>query len=213
MSHYLDLDRWNRKEHYLFFKDFELPFFNICADVEITRLLAHTKQWGQSSFLATLFLSLKAANAVENFRYRLRGDRVLVHDLIHGGSTVLNADETFSFCYFDFGPDFTAFAEAAAEVMERHKTGHVGLDPADDRDDLIHYSVIPWVSFTSFQHARRPCGGDSVPKIVFGKYRRQGKRVFLPVSVEVHHALADGLHTGRFFEGFQTLLNDPANMG
>jgi chloramphenicol O-acetyltransferase len=29
----------------------------------------------------------------------------------------------------------------------------------------------------------------------------------MPVSVEVHHALMDGLHVSRFFDRFQTGLN------
>jgi chloramphenicol O-acetyltransferase type A len=32
----------------------------------------------------------------------------------------------------------------------------------------------------------------------------------MPVSVEVHHALVDGIHVGRFLERFQTLLRQPA---
>ena len=30
----------------------------------------------------------------------------------------------------------------------------------------------------------------------------------MPVSIEVHHALADGLHVGRYLERFQELLDD-----
>ena len=74
-------------------------------------------------------------------------------------------------------------------------------------DDVIWYSVLPWTSFTSFAHARRCPSRESVPRIVFGKrYEEQG-RLHMPVSVEVHHALADGLHVGRFFEGFQRRLD------
>ena len=29
----------------------------------------------------------------------------------------------------------------------------------------------------------------------------------MPVSVEVHHALVDGLHVARFYEGFQRRLD------
>jgi chloramphenicol O-acetyltransferase type A len=67
--------------------------------------------------------------------------------------------------------------------------------------------VIPWVAFTSFAHARRHGTEDSVPKIVFGKRHERGGRHRMPVSVEVHHALVDGLHVGRFFEGFQERLD------
>jgi chloramphenicol O-acetyltransferase type A len=31
----------------------------------------------------------------------------------------------------------------------------------------------------------------------------------MPVSIHVHHALADGLHVAQFVELFQTLLDSP----
>jgi len=31
----------------------------------------------------------------------------------------------------------------------------------------------------------------------------------MPVSVEVHHSLMDGIHVGKFFELFQVYLNSP----
>jgi len=42
-----------------------------------------------------------------------------VHELIDGGSTVLNEDETFSFSYFDYDPNFKKFEEKATKELER----------------------------------------------------------------------------------------------
>jgi len=210
MPRYLDLDSWNRRQHFDLYKDYEKPFFNICAAVDVTALreLCRRPQ-GPSFFLASLHLSMKAANEVEPFRYRLRGDRVLIHDVIHGGSTVLRDDDTFGFGYFDYDQDFERFHRRAAEVLERVRSGPKDLEPNSGQDDLIYYSVIPWISFTSFSHARHFRRDDSIPRIVFGKYYREGERWRMPVSVEVHHALADGLHVGRFFELYQGDLDKP----
>ena len=69
--------------------------------------------------------------------------------------------------------------------------------------------MITWISFTSFAHARKPRKEDSVPKIVFGKYTEQNDLIKMPVSVEVHHSLMDGIHVGKFFEFFQVYLHSP----
>jgi chloramphenicol O-acetyltransferase type A len=69
--------------------------------------------------------------------------------------------------------------------------------------------VLPWVSFTSFAHARDFARKDSIPKIAFGKFAKENDRVFLPISVEVHHALMDGLHVGRFLSRFEEMLDKP----
>jgi chloramphenicol O-acetyltransferase type A len=124
---------------------------------------------------------------------------VLVHEVIHGSGTILRPDGTFGFAYFEFDPRFGRFHERAEREVERVRAS-TALEPVAERDDLIHYSVIPWVAFTSFAHARHLAAGDSVPKIVFGKVYPDGGGERMPVSVEVHHALADGLDAGRFFE-------------
>ena len=209
----LDLAGWKRRQHFEFFRRYEKPWFNISADVDVSALVERcAAPDGPSFFLASLWLSLVAANGVEELRYRLRGDEVFVHPVIHGGSTVLMPDETFAFAYFDFDPSFAAFAEAGAAELQRVRSGPGGLRPRPERDDLIHYSVIPWVSFSSFSHARTLESDLSVPKIVFGRHRPVGGRRLLPVSVEVHHALVDGLHVGRFYERFEELAREPGRL-
>lgn len=210
MARRLDLESWPRRRHFEFFKDYQQPFFNLCAEVDVSRLhVASRAEGGPSFFLASLYLSLRAANEIEPFRYRIRGDTVVVHEPIHGGSTVLRRDQTFGFAYFDYRPAFAAFAARAADVLEAAGAMSGRLEPRPERDDLIHYSVIPWVRFTSFAHARRLPVADSIPKIVFGRHVQEAGARRMPVSVEVHHALMDGLHVGQFLDRFQSYLDDP----
>lgn len=203
----LDLDSWPRRRHFEFFKGFEQPFFNLCAEVDVTAVReAGRRSGGPSFFVATLWASLVAANEVEELRYRIRGDRVVVHDRIHGGGTVLRPDETFGFGYFDFEDDFELFEQQTEASLAATREGD-DLDPAGERDDLIYYSVIPWISFTSFAHARSGFP-SSVPRLVFGRYQQRQDRWWMPVSVEVHHALVDGIHVGRFYQRMQEVLDD-----
>lgn len=204
----LDLESWPRRQHFEHFRRYDNPWFNLCADVDVTALHAWCRtEAGPSFFAASLWHSLAAANEIEEFRYRIRDGGVVVHPVIHGGSTILLPDETFRFAYYDYSPDMRVFVEHVGEVLGQVKAESGPLDPQDDRDDLIHYSIIPWVPFTSFSHARRWGTDDAVPKIVFGKHREVGERRLMPVSVEVHHALVDGLHVGRFYATFQRRLD------
>jgi chloramphenicol O-acetyltransferase type A len=207
----LDLATWNRREHYAFYRAYDNPYFNLCAPVDVTRLLERSRsEGGPTFFLASLWASLAAVNEIEELRYRIRGDHVVVHERVHGGSTVLVPDGTFRFGYFDYDPDFWAFVGGAASVLERVRAEMGPLEARPERDDMIHYSIIPWVAFTSFSHARRWGTDDSVPKVVFGRHHRVEDADQMPVSIEVHHALVDGLHVGRFFERFQHHLDELA---
>lgn len=210
MPEYLDTETWNRRRQFEFFKGFDNPFFNICADVDVAPLLGLTRAARKISFfIAYHFLSMKAVNEVEPFRYRLRGDRVLIHQRIHAGTTLLLDDETFTFVYFDYEDDFELFHARARATVESARAGASRLDEREGQDDLIHHSVIPWVKFNSISHARNWGRLDSIPKIAFGKYRVEGERIMMPVSVEVHHALVDGLHVGRYFEKLENYFSNP----
>lgn len=209
MPRYLDIETWNRRRLFEFFKDYDNPFFNICADVDVTPLLEFTRNHSLSFLIAYHFLSIRSANEIEAFRYRLRGDRVLVHDRIHAGTILLLPDESFTFVYFDYTEDFERFHDSASAAIENARIEVPGLYARADRDDLIYHSILPWVSFTGITHARDSKRQDSVPKISFGKYRAEGDLIRMPVAVEVHHALMDGLHVGRYFELFEGYLSNP----
>lgn len=211
MERYIDTETWSRRHLFRLFSEYDAPSFNICADVDATNLLDFTRARRLSFFVTYHYLSAKAANEIEPFRYRLRGGRVLVHERVDAGAVLLLADESFTFVYFDFTEDFNAFHEKSVAIVERARVEPPPLDAREERDDLIYHSVIPWVSFTSISHARDSRRQSGIPKISFGKYRDAGERVLMPVSVEVHHALMDGLHVGRYFERLQSYFEDPAS--
>jgi chloramphenicol O-acetyltransferase type A len=198
----LDLETWNRRNHFEVFRSYGDPFFNITAEIEVSALRRHVRERDCSFFAASYFLVLKIVNEIEEFRYRIRGNDVVVHDRIHGACTVLNEDRTFSFCFFDYLPRFEDFEKHCAQVFEFNRAKKL-LDPRFDRDDVIHSSVIPWVRFTSFEHAKRLGSDDSCPKIVLGKLTEEGGRFVMPISVSGHHALMDGIHAGFFFEKYE----------
>jgi len=208
----LDLSGWRRRDHFSFFKDYEQPFFNVCTEVDVSGLVEFAASERRSFFLGALYLSLRAANEIEEFRLRIRGDDVVVVPRVGGGSTILREDETFGFGYFEYDEGYLAFEKQGREILQSApKSG--SLDDQPHRDDLIYYSVLPWFSFTSFSHARRCPTIESNPRIVFGKRTsRLGGAWRMPVSVEVHHALVDGLHVARFLERFEALLREPATL-
>lgn len=209
MAEYLDVTTWPRRRLFEFFRGYDHPYFNVCTRLDVTRLLAHLRRRpGPGVSLAYHYFALRAANEVEPFRYRLRGGRVLVHEVVHGGTTVLLPDESFAFAYFRYAEDFGEFVGAARAAVEAVRAGGDVFRPQSG-DDMIHFTALPWVAFTSFAHARKSDPADSVPKVAFGKFAEEDGRVLLPISVEVHHALMDGLHVGRYLARLEEALAGP----
>ena len=134
----------------------------------------------------------------------------LFFDQIHAGSTFLKEDNTFGFVYLKYKSSFNDFYKEADATLLKMKEAEETFDAKADEDDMIHYSVIPWISFLSISHARKFKTNDSIPKIVLGKYYEKDEQLIMPVSVELHHSLADGLHVANYLNKLQEILDQPA---
>ncbi|MCH2023492.1 MAG: chloramphenicol acetyltransferase [Saprospiraceae bacterium] len=197
----IDIENWKRKDQYEFFKSFDLPFFNVTANVNVTSFLTYTKNNKLPFFYCTLFAILKACNEIPEFRYRINENQVFDYQKINAGITILKDDNTFIYGSIDFKSNLHEFVIHAKEMVAHQKLNKAFLP--HDTNDLIFVSAIPWVSFTGFVHARKTCESDSVPRFVIGKFFKEKDQLLLPISVEVHHALADGFHIGQFLEKIQ----------
>ncbi len=95
MKRKIDIETWDRKEHFQFFGSFEEPLYGITADVECTGAYQKAKEMGVSFFLLYLHCSLSAVNRVEAFRYRVEDGEPVVYHRIHAASTIGQYLQTF----------------------------------------------------------------------------------------------------------------------
>jgi chloramphenicol O-acetyltransferase type A len=208
MGRFLDLETWKRRQHYALFRAMPNPWFSICMDVDVTVQRERARRDGDSFFLGALFAAMRAANQTEAFRMRLRAEEVWVHDRVDASTTILMPDETFRFVQLPGHDRFADYQASSRREMDRVRAdGTLGAQPG--RDDLIYHSTLPWIRFTAFSN---PFGStdDAIPRLVFGKCFEAGGRWHMPIAVEVHHALVDGLDVARFAERFQAGLDEPS---
>jgi len=204
----IDMKTSPRHEHFDFYRTFDSPHFNICANVHITEFYAYIKGHGILFNISVVYILARTANAIPEFRYRIRGEEVVEHQVVHPSPTILGKGDVFGFGgleYKDSFPDFMAGALEKIESVKEHPR-IIGVDQG--RDDWLFMTAIPWVSFTSFMHPLRfPV--DSMPRIAWGKFFTEGDALKMPLSVQAHHALMDGLHVGRYFELAQEYFRQP----
>lgn len=208
----IDLSTWPRRKHFEMFRSVDYPHFNLCANVDISRFYPAVKAAGDISFtLATVYVLARVANSLPEFRWRIRGEEVVEHEVVHPSFTVLAEDDLFSFCTTPYHPDFRTFLAQAAAIMEQVKKNPT-LEDEPGADNLLFMTGIPWVSFTGLMHPIHMHPVDSVPRIAWGKFAKQGEALVMPLSVQGHHGLLDGLHAGRFFGQVQELLDRPESL-
>lgn len=205
---YIDLESWPRKETYRFYGSLDYPHFNVCADMDITLLHSYLRNKGLSIFTAVLFGVCKAANSILEFRLRIRGEEIVIHDVVHPSFTVLTEDNLFGFCETKYTGEIKDFFKYTEEAIAKTKSVP-SLDDEAGRDDYLFVSTLPWVRFTSISHPIHMHPADSIPRITWGKFTEENDQVIIPLSVQIHHGLADGYHVGRFFSLFQEWADQP----
>jgi chloramphenicol O-acetyltransferase type A len=204
----IPLEGWPRKEHYQFFQDFDYPYFSLCAEMDLSTILPLIKTKKISFTAAMMYLIARVSNDIPEFRQRVREDGPIEYLEVHPSATILSKDDLFTFCTVHYTPDFKIFIRQAEDEIALVKT-QPGLEEKIKDDSMLFMTSIPWVSFTSFQHPLKLNPADSVPRFAWGKFHQEGDKILMPLAVQGHHALMDGLHLGLFYMDFQELVYQP----
>ena len=203
----IDLASWKRAEHYQFFHNMDYPQYNICMNIDATNFMERIKIKGLPFYYAMIYGSMITLNEIEEMRYRIRKDQVVLHERIHPSFTEMSPDsDLFKIVTVNLENSMEAFIDVAKAKAES-QTEHFPLSDLGGRDDLVYITCIPWISFTHLSHTINLRKDDSVPRISWGKYFKEGDKVLLPFSVQVNHALVDGIHVGRYIEKLQEYMN------
>lgn len=204
----IDMGRDPRRAQYDYFRSLANPYAGVTVNVDITALLDWTKRTGSNFFLTVLYAVSRAANSVPELRRRIRGEQVVEYVWCPTSHTVALADGSYCYCTLTADmslADFLPYAKEAQEMAKKEPT----LDDGEEAESLLFISCVPWLSYTALTQPV-PSPADSNPRITWGKYFRQEGRTLLPLTLLVHHALADGLHIARFYEALDRELENIA---
>ncbi len=198
----VDLGSWERSAHYRLYSAGGFPYVGVTVHLDITAAHERCASAGVSFFAAFLYMSAQAMNALENFRYRVTGQgEVILCAQVDPSWTVLDKDSELF--YFARTASAGPFKEFALRVKEAAGQALAAKFLSNDRLDVFYTSALPWLNFSDFIQPLELSASDAVPRLAWGKYTRQGKRMSMPVSCTAHHGFVDGLHLGRLMERLQ----------
>ena len=191
----VDLATWPRAATYRWFRSFEQPHYAITCQMDASHLMQARAARGISPYRACLYAIGSGVDAVPELRTRFQGDEVTLHNSFEMSMTVPRADGSFGFAYVPFAPGFAVFDKAAAELIDAVRldgefTPHSGSGAA-----VVYLSCLPWLDFTGLDNAL-PNAEDCIPRIAWGKIVPEGPGHRMAMTIQVHHALVDGVHLG-----------------
>jgi chloramphenicol O-acetyltransferase type A len=206
----IDLNNWKRKKHFAYFYKMDYPHFNVCFTIDITNFISVIKKENLPFYYTLVYLSTMSANSIEEFRYRVRDGKIILHETVHPVITDMDDGcDLFKMIKVEMKDDVKSFITHASEQSKKQREYFIASDFIDiDHDDFIRYTSLPWISFTHVSHTININKNDSVPRIAWGKYFEENTKILLPYSVQVNHAFVDGIHIGKFREELEKNINN-----
>jgi chloramphenicol O-acetyltransferase type A len=114
------------------------PFFGIVTEVDCTNAYTKAKENNQSFFASYLHKSMIAINSVEEMKYRIVGDKVVVFEQVNAGATIGRDDGTFGFIFVNFFNDFEQFnLELQNEIEAVKNSTGLRLNNDNVKKDLL----------------------------------------------------------------------------
>jgi chloramphenicol O-acetyltransferase type A len=202
----LDINTWNRKQHYEHFKGLTDPYFAVTIPFNVTKAYQLSKDNNLSFFAKYLHDCMKAINKTKALKLRILEDNLVEFEVIHASATIMRDDHTFGFSFIDFNSDLNIFIKNIESEKKRINSSN-DLFPPKNGLDCIHCSAMPWLNFSGHKEPISTAF-DSVPKIAFSKANKVNNDFLMNVSISVNHALVDGYDVGLFSEKFQEFLNN-----
>lgn len=201
-------DNPHRIKHFEFFSKMNHPHFSVTIEIDINNFLSYVKDKNLKFTPAIVYAISTAVNKVKEFKWRIRGDEIVEHEVVHPSFTVNTAaSSVFSFCTVTYVNNINTFVEQA-EMKMAEMESDPSFEDEPGRDDYLFLSALPWFSFTGFQNAMQLHPSDSVPRIVWGKYYEQDNKIKMPLSIQVHHALVNGKEVSDFIQHLEGLLKN-----
>ncbi|MDP5241103.1 chloramphenicol acetyltransferase [Uliginosibacterium sp. 31-16] len=202
----IDLETWPRREHFNFFGRLDYPIYNVCFELDVTRLHAFAKRTGLSFTNTMLHVSTAAANRVDNLKYRIRGEKVVLHEVLHPSFTcMVEGSDLFKLVTVDFDADIARFDAQTKQAVQAQRE-YFPLDKLKGRDDFIFFSSLPWIAFTGLDHTVNLKRDDTIPRITWGKFQPRAGQLMLPYNIQVNHRVVDGFHLGLFRQALDEIM-------
>lgn len=207
----IDTKSWLRYEHFRHFFDESPCSISICDEIDVTSLRDACREEKISFYTAMLYAVASVVNSHEEFMLTavdLREsdhlmpavwERVdIVHNVFHEDS------KTYTGTFTLWNPDFLTFLRNCSEDIERSKNLRIMSIPCGN--NVFEASCVPWRHFSSIGIVTEPIWLS--PIVAWGGFREIGGKTFMPLSIQIHHAAADGYHLARFLNETEALAAD-----
>lgn len=205
----IDVSKWSRRECFEHQLNGVPCTFSITLNLDLSVLLKELKKRDLKLYPTMIYLISSIVNKHDEFRTSIDPEgNVGVFDLLHPSYTIFQKDdETFTNVWTEYTSSFSNFYKQYLEDVEKYGEIKSFIAKPHVPINTFYISGIPWISFTGFNLNLPTATRYLLPIFTTGKYFEENGKTWLPISIQVHHAICDGFHVARFLNELQEGMN------
>ncbi|MDE5580058.1 MAG: chloramphenicol acetyltransferase [Treponemataceae bacterium] len=205
----IDLNTWKRGDLFRFYIDKMRIVMSLTCDIDVALLLAYTKKNKVKFYPAMIWVVSKVVNSHDEFKYGWRGDNLIRWDYVSPSYTVFNREnENFTKFVTEYADDLFEFCRRVEDDKRKNERERAIIK--NQPQNFFDVSCLPWVKYKHFDVHVFDEGTFLAPVVTWGKYEAEGSKTLMPLTMNIHHAVADGFHLSRFFTEVQAVIDSLA---
>lgn len=196
----IDLEKWPRKDLFEHFIKDVRCVITITAEIEITKLINFCNENGLKFYPAMLYHVVKAVSGREEFKIGYSSKKELVvWEKVFPSHVIFNeSSEDFTRIITQYDNCFEKFYTNVIEDIRENKDKRA-FEVSYSYKNTFDVSCLPWLKYKSCDLHIYDDGTYLAPVITWGKYEKHKNKYALPLTMQIHHAVADGFHIAQFF--------------
>lgn len=202
----VNLREWSRGSLFKHYMDRMRMVMSLTVDIDVTGLVAFAKENHLKVYPSMIWVVSNVVNAHDEFKYGWdSGGNLIKWDFISPSYVDFHKeDERFAKYVTAYSDDLFDFCRRF--MLDREKNRHERAFADHQPPNFFDVSCLPWVRYRHFDVHVFDEGAFLAPVITWGRYEMERGRFLMPLSMNIHHAVADGFHLSRFFVEVQELI-------
>lgn len=203
----VELNEWKRGDLFKYYIDNMRIVMSLTVDIDVAPLLKYTKKYNLKFYPAMIWIVSTIINTHDEFKYGWDdNDNLIKWDYISPSYTDFHKEnESFIKLVTKYSDNLFEFHQNYLADHEKYKDTHGFID--HQLSNYFDVSCLPWVKYKHFDLHVFDEGKFLAPVVTWGKYEAENSKIILPLTMNIHHAVADGFHISRFFNEVQELIN------
>lgn len=206
----IDFDKWDRRDCFNHFISIAQSTYSITVNIDISKLLEFTKINNYKFYPVFTWIVTKAINNHIEFKMSYDEDgRLGYYDYIFPDYAVID-DKTkiMDSLSTPFNNDFKEYYNnMICDMMDYKNEGkHIRRF-----SNFFVVSCMPWINYSSFCVMNESDNHFLFPMVTWGKYinEKASGKFIMPLTLQVHHAVADGYHCSLFYDDINKMVKNP----